>query len=817
MPQKKKPGPKKKAPPKKTEGNYKNRLIGAFVCAFLAVCSVFGYFNSEAIFIKFFRTLGTSLFGWGFVLLPFCLLGCAYILAFHKEQKVKLRVTCTLLLVPSLGIIAHLSLTKINYEIGPSLLIQLFKDGTNLFSGGVISGLIAVVLTKMLGVFLSLIVIAIFIVAFLMAAFRITPASLMERRKKLLEARAQEEEDEELEEDEEEDDEEDELKEIASKKHPEPKFVYIDAKDSSATPRRAIDIPVDDPSAIFSRRGASTVFNKVPGTKQAEKAFGGESSPEEPVKAKENDISQEQTAVARTIEKNMSKPDNDYVFPPVNLLTEVKKAPVNKGDSEMTTNAKRLEATMHNFGINAKISNITRGPTVTRYEVELEQGVRLNRLTNLADDIALSLGASGVRIAPIPDKISLVGIEVPNKLVSTVFIRELIESSEFKDAASKLTFAIGKDIGGKCIVGNIEKLPHMLIAGTTGSGKSVCMNSLIISLLYKSTPDEVRFIMIDPKMIELGVYNGIPHLLIPVVTDPKKAAGALQWAVAEMMKRYRLFSELGVKNIASYNASCAKDPERQKLPQIVVLIDELADLMIAAAKEVEESICRVAQMARAAGMHLIIATQRPSADVITGLMKANIPSRIAFAVASSLESRIIMDTPGAEKLVGRGDMLYFPLGAGKPLRIQGTLIGEEEVEAVVEFVKKSGTPQYSDEIIKHIEKAAEDKKGASESQAEALADDADELLPAAIEIILDSGQASVSMLQRRLKLGYSRAARLVDQMEERGIVSQFEGSKPRQLLITRAQWKEMQLLSGKAPVDNFFAPDDDDDAFISDD
>ena len=541
-----------------------------------------------------------------------------------------------------------------------------------------------------------------------------------------------------------------------------------------------------------------------------------EPEPEAPAKPKKEEIAAEQKAVAKTIEQSMAA-EGDYVFPSVDLLTAAQRtAPSAAGDSEMSMNARRLEATMHNFGINAKISNITRGPTVTRYEVELDQGVRLNKLTNLSDDIALSLGTSGVRIAPIPGKISIVGIEVPNKLVSTVFVRELIESQEFKNAASKVTFAIGKDIAGKCVVGNIEKLPHMLIAGTTGSGKSVCMNSLIISLLYKAKPEEVRFIMIDPKMIELGVYNGIPHLLIPVVTDPKKAAGALQWAVTEMMKRYRLFSEVGVKNITTYNAACEKDPERQKLPQVVILIDELADLMIAAAKEVEESICRIAQMARAAGMHLIIATQRPSADVITGLMKANIPSRIAFAVASQLESRIIMDTPGAEKLIGRGDMLYFPLGAGKPLRVQGTLIGEEEVEAVVEFIKKQSTPQYSDEIISHIEKAAEEKKGGADASLDHGEDDGDELLPDAIEVVLESGQASVSMLQRRLKLGYSRAARLVDQMEDRGIVGPFEGSKPRQLLITKAQWHEMQYANGTAPADGYFAPDDEDESEIDD-
>jgi S-DNA-T family DNA segregation ATPase FtsK/SpoIIIE len=381
-----------------------------------------------------------------------------------------------------------------------------------------------------------------------------------------------------------------------------------------------------------------------------------------------------------------------------------------------------------------------------------------------------------------------------------VYIHDVIDSPAFRNHDSKVAFALGKDIGGNCIVGDIAKLPHLLIAGTTGSGKSVCTNSLIISLLYKATPEEVRLIMVDPKMVELGIYNGIPHLLIPVVTDPKKAAGALQWAVTEMMKRYRAFSEVGVRDLKSYNAHAARQPDMEKMPQIVVVIDELADLMLVAAKEVEESICRVAQMGRAAGMHLVIATQRPSSDVITGLMKANIPSRIAFAVASALESRIILDTMGAEKLVGRGDMLYAPLGVGKPTRVQGCLISDQEVADVVEFVKRSGAAQYDDSVLHEIEQHASEKekgsKGTGGSAPEGVDSEYDELLPAAIEVVLEVGQASVSMLQRRLKLGYSRAARLVDQMEEKGVVGPFEGSKARQILITKEQWQEMQFKQG---------------------
>ena len=530
-------------------------------------------------------------------------------------------------------------------------------------------------------------------------------------------------------------------------------------------------------------------------------------------KGKKGETAQAAAEVAQDIAKNLESGPPVYQYPPVSLLKEGSGLSASDVAGELRANQVRLSDTIRSFGIDANIANVTRGPSVTRYEVELDQGVRLNKLTNLADDIALALGATGVRIAPIPDKISMVGIEVPNKLVSPVHIHEVIDSRAFRDNPSKVAFAVGKDIGGNCIVGNIAKLPHLLIAGTTGSGKSVCTNSLIISLLYKATPEEVRLIMVDPKMVELGIYNGIPHLLIPVVTDPKKAAGALQWAVVEMMKRYRSFSEIGVRDLASYNAHAAKTEGMEKMPQIVVVIDELADLMLVAAKEVEESICRVAQMGRAAGMHLIIATQRPSADVITGLMKANIPSRIAFAVASSLESRIILDTTGAEKLVGRGDMLYFPLGTGKPQRVQGCLISDEEVAAVVGFIKEnSGSAEYSDEIIHEIEQHAAEKekgsKGVGGSAPEEVGDDYDELLPAAIEVVVETGMASVSMLQRRLKLGYSRAARLVDQMEEKGVVGPFEGSKPRQVLITKEQWQEMQFKQGMVDAAPEGVPDE---------
>ena len=519
---------------------------------------------------------------------------------------------------------------------------------------------------------------------------------------------------------------------------------------------------------------------------------------EEKPKMTAQETAESAAQVAEEIAQNEAVQKQEYCFPPIDLLKAASGGSVDS-TAEMRENSKRLNETLASFRIEAHIINVTRGPSVTRYEVELDKGVRLNKLTTIADDIALSLGATGVRIAAVPGRISVVGIEVPNRAVTTVSLREVIDSEEFRNAKSKTSFSVGRDIAGNCIVGNIAKLPHMLIAGTTGSGKSVCMNSIIISLLYKASPEDVKLIMVDPKMVELGIYNAIPHLLIPVVTDPKKAAGSLQWAVTEMMRRYKAMSDAGVRDLESYNTIMESEGGK-KLPQVVVIIDELADLMLVAAKEVEESICRIAQMGRASGIHLIIATQRPSADVITGLMKANIPSRIAFAVASAMESRIILDTQGAEKLVGKGDMLFAPIGSGKPLRVQGCFVSDGEVEAVANYVKENFNTDYDDAILKDIEKRASQAGTAGNKGAVSAADpepndgelEGDDMLPAAVDVILETGQASVSMLQRRLKLGYARAARIVDEMEEKGIVGPFQGSKPRAILITKEQWASMR-------------------------
>ena len=459
-------------------------------------------------------------------------------------------------------------------------------------------------------------------------------------------------------------------------------------------------------------------------------------------------------------------------------------------------NAARLVDTLKSFGVQTRIVDISRGPAVTRYELQPSAGVKISRITSLADDIALNLAAAGVRIeAPIPGK-AAVGIEVPNKVVSMVAIREVIDSQEFGDAPSRLTVALGRDIAGNIALADLSKMPHLLIAGSTGSGKSVCINSFIVSLLFKSSPDEVKLLMVDPKVVELGVYNGVPHLLVPVVTDPRKAAGALNWAVTEMLHRYQTFAENSVRDLSGYNRLAASREDLKPMPQIVIIIDELADLMMAAPNDVEDAICRLAQMARAAGMHLVIATQRPSVDVITGVIKANIPSRIAFAVSSQVDSRTILDSSGAEKLLGKGDMLFNPMGASKPVRVQGCFVSDTEVETVVDFIKNAGTATYDDNIMEEIEKRAvvEKSKGGKNSGNDGGGfSEEDEMLPAAIEVVVEAGMASTTLVQRRLKLGYARAARIMDEMEQKGIIGPFEGSKPRQVLITKERWLEMKL------------------------
>lgn len=487
--------------------------------------------------------------------------------------------------------------------------------------------------------------------------------------------------------------------------------------------------------------------------------------------------------------------DEHYEYPPVELLSKGKKA--SRGSAKMLADtAAKLQKTLYSFGVSAKVENVSVGPTITRYELKPAEGTRVSKIANLADDIALNLAAETIRIeAPIPGK-QAVGIEVPNKEKEAVHLREVIESSEFENNKSKLSVALGKDVAGKTIIADIGKMPHVLIAGSTGSGKSVCINSIITSIIYNAKPSEVKLVMVDPKVVELSVYNGIPHLLIPVVTDPKKAAGALAWAVQEMDDRYNKFAQKGVRDLKGYNKAIEKENENAKLPQIVIIIDELADLMMVAAKEVEEAICRLAQKARAAGMHLVIATQRPSVDVITGLIKANVPSRIAFAVSSQVDSRTILDSTGAEKLLGKGDMLFYPVGASKPLRVQGAFVSDDEVEKIVDFIKmNAGEVSYSEDIIESIEKSNKSDKELLES--EACEDDSDPFLQDAIETVIEIGQASTSFIQRRFKVGYARAGRIIDQMEERGIISGYQGSKPREVLMSKEKWEELKMQTSK--------------------
>ena len=848
------------------------RLIIAcvYLVCFVLLLSV--AMGEQGFFLTLIRNLTHGLFGKvSFTIAVPAMLYLCIIHIASGNRPVLMRSVSTLVFIFLCGCLSHLPMCDEALPEGVTLVSYLYNGGINGYTGGLLTGLCATGLFEAFGTIFSYLVLAVAAILFLLAAFQITIPSLIrafqdrpryeedeeeepiaprpdpsallvntavqthhaykqktkERQIARQAAKAAEPE-----------------KAPAKPALPKRKAAALPAQQSHELMRQIEDdidtyvpeeepeipAPAEEPELIpivpetpvriipenrEVRRGVAVepvnVTEKPPIREDAPAKAAVPAAAPAPIAA-EKKITAKDTAaaaqeVAAEIDQNIADTPEEYQYPPISLLRKPRETAAD-GNLEMKENTRRLNETLASFKIEAHISNVTRGPSVTRYEVELQKGVRLNKLTSCADDIALSLGASGVRIAPVPGKISVVGIEVPNKTVNTVSLREVIDSEAFTTARSKSSFSVGKDIGGSCIIGNIAKLPHMLIAGTTGSGKSVCMNSIIISLLYKASPQEVKLIMVDPKMVELGIYNGIPHLLIPVVTDPKKAAGSLQWAVSEMMRRYKAMSDAGVRDLESYNSMIeGQELEGEKLPQVVVIIDELADLMLVAAKEVEESICRIAQMGRAAGIHLIIATQRPSADVITGLMKANIPSRIAFAVASAMESRIILDTVGAEKLVGKGDMLYAPIGCGKPMRVQGCFVTDAEVEAVAAHVKKeNGNTNYDKQIIEEIERtAAQTGNKGSAPEAEPEGEDVvmDEMLPAAAEVVLETGQASVSMLQRRLKLGYARAARIMDLMEECGIVGPYAGSKPRSILITREQWELMKpelMKNGSASV-----------------
>lgn len=510
---------------------------------------------------------------------------------------------------------------------------------------------------------------------------------------------------------------------------------------------------------------------------------------EDPLFKTQEKAKEDETKQVLQLEHTITVEDENYEFPPLTLLKEGDKKGGKGNSRALTETASKLQKTLYNFGVVAKVEHVSVGPAITRYELKPSEGVRVSKIANLADDIALNLAAKTIRIeAPIPGK-QAVGIEVPNEESEVVHLRDILDTDSFKMHKSKLAFALGKDVSGEEIVTDIAKMPHVMIAGATGSGKSVCINTLIASIIYKAKPSDVKLIMVDPKIVELSVYNGIPHLMIPVVTDPKKAAGALAWAVQEMENRYTKFAAKGVRDLAGYNDAVEKEDTLGKLPHIVIIIDELADLMMVAKNDVEGAICRLAQKARAAGMHLVIATQRPSVDVITGLIKANIPSRIAFAVSSQIDSRTILDQVGAEKLLGKGDMLFFPTGAPKPVRVQGAFVSDKEVEKIVDFLKSNGETTYRDDITEYIEKANCTDKEIDDGIMDD--DETDPLLNEAIQTVIETGQASTSFIQRRFKVGYARAGRIIDQMEERGIISGYQGSKPREVLMSKERWEEL--------------------------
>ena len=786
----------------------------------LSLLAFLGLFHAEGVVIDGFAGFLCGIMGWGYWAFPFAMLLLAWVFVRNPERHFCLRVTASLLIAPLFGTIVHLMVCRVPFtaQTFGAIVGQLYDGGKALTSGGVISGGIGYLLKAGISVYAALPLTMAAFVFCVLGSMDLTVGKIADWARTRREAQYIPDEDVPLAEDEEDEPEPQPLPEprrsarrvVPDKPVAKKKFIDIPVEETMTEPDDdPIDpIPVKKPARGAKKAAPADATQNVQplSVEEAADICGVtpvtqeiQDPPKPSKKAASAAVAAETAAITSAIESENAD-HSSYQLPPVSFLRAGKKDQTDATE-EIRFNRDRLNTALSSFGVNATIRDVTRGPTVTRYDLELEAGVKLNKITNLSGDLALALGVENVRIAPIPDKISTVGIEVPNKVVSAVCLRDIIDSPAFRNAKSKLSFAVGKDIGGNCIIGNIAKLPHMLIAGTTGSGKSVCMNSLILSLLYKATPDEVRLIMIDPKMVELGIYNGIPHLFIPVVTDPKKAAGALQWAVVEMLKRYRLFSEAQVRDLASYNALQKNEPDGQTLPQVVIVIDELADLMLCAAKEVEESICRVAQMGRAAGMHLIIATQRPSVDVVTGLIKANIPSRIAFAVSSAIDSRTILDSGGAEKLLGQGDMLFSPVGAQKPLRIQGCFVSDSEIESVVDFVKNSRSVIYDDSIAQEIERSAVEGSKSSDSGSNDDEGSGDPMMNEAIKCVVEAGQASTSLLQRRLRLGYARAGRLIDEMEQMGIVGPHEGSKPRQVLITYAQWLEMNMQKQDTPGD----------------
>ncbi len=809
-----------KSSPKKKAHTPMRREVKLFIMGFVSLVIVLSYYTPVfGVFGSLIRNTGLALLGASAYFLPVIITA----ILIHKALRGTLKpytgiyaaVISTLLCISLLftisaseGVADYLGSTGFFHT-----LTLLVEGGTSCSDGGII-GALGIPLKAFFGTLGSQILIIFAIIILLAWATKFIPVIwLMKGAQKLFammtERFAKADEEYEYE--------EEALPVIEEKSEPKEKLpvqtkLDLDAKESDTArhrvkknvPENADETPKEEkpftlPNITVSDTKKSTKTEDdfkinivIPPQPEEETAIAEYTEDIQPAKAEEISVSvaplseenkEPNTAIELTADEFI-EPVKPYEFPPIDLLSRN----TDRGDGskgiDLREQAMRLIETLKSFGVDAKILEVSKGPTVTRFELQPAVGVKVSKIVNLADDIALNLAALSVRIeAPIPGK-AAVGIEIPNTGNSMVRLREVIDSDEFRNFKAKTAFALGKDISGKPIVTDISKMPHVLIAGTTGSGKSVCINSLITSILYKADPNDVKFIMIDPKVVELKVYNGIPHLLIPVVTDPRKAAGALNWAVQEMTKRYKMFADNNVRDLKGYNELAELQGEK-KLEQIIIIVDELADLMMVAPRDVEDAICRLAQMARAAGMHLVIATQSPRADIITGLIKTNIPSRIAFAVQSQLDSRIIMDIGGAEKLLGKGDMLFLPMGASKPTRIQGAFISDGEVEKIIDFVKQEDV-KYDEDVMEKIENGATAEK-------EESAGDADEFLPKAIEIVVEAGQASASLLQRRLSVGYSRAGRLIDQLEARGIIGPHEGAKPRQVLLSRAEYAEMMM------------------------
>lgn len=779
----------------KKKNNVDITVISMIIISILLMVLI--YTNSGYIGEHLSPMLG-GMMGWIKYILPVGTFIIAIYLACEAKQYLppKLMQYSVFLLCIAV-IMCIFQVSKGNITIGEDFgrtMEQAYALGEKNIGGGVIGAIIAIPMINLLGMVGAVILCLGIAMLTLIFMFGIKPAKLLGSMIMNMQERHEERKLERMELEEE----EEEIQQVET-----PRMPKLEKKGKREK-KGSIDIPLDDEPieeqiTINLNEKKDSKLRKYEHDKDELLPLGMKDTKKEEISPNvieanlfktEEPSKEDKTKEVLVLEHTMTVEDEHYEFPPIELLSEGEARTIKGGKKAIADNATRLQKTLYSFGVSAKVENVSVGPAITRYELKPAEGVRVNKIANLADDIALNLAAESIRIeAPIPGK-QAVGIEVPNKENEIVHLRDIIECDKFRDYSSNLAFALGKDVAGTETVTDIAKMPHVLIAGSTGSGKSVCINTLITSIIYKAKPNEVKLVMVDPKVVELSVYNGIPHLLIPVVTDPKKAAGALAWAVQEMVNRYGLFAKKGVRDIKGYNEAIEKEGGAEKLPQIVIIIDELADLMMVAAKDVEDAICRLAQMARAAGMHLVIATQRPSVDVITGIIKANIPSRIAFAVSSQVDSRTILDMVGAEKLLGKGDMLFYPSGASKPTRVQGAFVSDKEVEKIVDFLKSNGEVNYSEEILESIEKSNSTDRELDEADPE---DDSDPFLTDAIETVVETGQASTSFIQRRFKVGYARAGRIIDQMEQRGIISGYEGSKPRQVLMSKERWAELKM------------------------